>query len=215
MSVMKGDHPDRVISGTLGGMGWLRPGSFEQAAFERMGGRQRGRTPAACVHGIARLAVPEEEVTKIKAPVEISLRIKGINGRVTTADIDGSLDVSGINGGADFGSATHSVDVSGMNGSFSLGLKQLTERGARISGVNGNVQLKLMSGLNAELNARGMNGRVVSDIPDVTIDKEDTWSRYSARIGSGGPPIDISGINGNVRLTRPGSASTTSAANQK
>src|SRR5437660_1150497 len=65
---------------------------------------------------------PREDVT-IKAPVEISLRIKGINGRVTTADIDGSLDVSGINGGADFGSATHSVDVSGMNGSFSLGLK--------------------------------------------------------------------------------------------
>jgi pimeloyl-ACP methyl ester carboxylesterase len=31
------DHPDRVLSGTLGGMGWLRPGSFEQKIFESMG----------------------------------------------------------------------------------------------------------------------------------------------------------------------------------
>jgi pimeloyl-ACP methyl ester carboxylesterase len=66
------DHPDRVLSGTLGGMGWLKTGSFEQAIFERMGDRQgAARTPPACVHGIAKLAVTEDQIKQVKLPVEI------------------------------------------------------------------------------------------------------------------------------------------------
>jgi len=63
------DHPERVISGTLGGMGWLRQGSVFQAAFARLGGA--GTTPPACAHGIAKLAVTEEQVKSVKVPVEI------------------------------------------------------------------------------------------------------------------------------------------------
>jgi pimeloyl-ACP methyl ester carboxylesterase len=69
------DHPDRLLSGTLGGMGWLRPGSFEQAFFERAAGKESGketgRTPPACIHGIGRLAVGANEVKSVKVPVEI------------------------------------------------------------------------------------------------------------------------------------------------
>jgi pimeloyl-ACP methyl ester carboxylesterase len=63
------DHPQRVIDGTLGGMGWLRPGSWQQAAFERMGAA--GNTPPACVHGIAKLAVTEDQVKAIRVPIHI------------------------------------------------------------------------------------------------------------------------------------------------
>jgi pimeloyl-ACP methyl ester carboxylesterase len=65
------DHPDRVLSATLGGMGWLRDGSFEQALFGRMGRRLGRRTPPACVHGIARLAVGEAELRRVTVPVEV------------------------------------------------------------------------------------------------------------------------------------------------
>lgn len=151
---------------------------------------------------------PKEEVT-IKAPRRIALVLKGINGRVNTGEIDGSLEVKGINGRAELGSASESVDISGVNGSIAVGLRQLGERGARVSGVNGGVELKLTVGLNADLTARGMNGSVRSEISDVVVDRENSWSRYSARIGQGGPPIEISGINGSVRLTRgEGSASS-------
>jgi pimeloyl-ACP methyl ester carboxylesterase len=63
------DHPERVISGTLGGMGWLREGSVFQAAFGRMNGF--GSTPPACAKGIGKLAVTEEQVKSVKVPVEI------------------------------------------------------------------------------------------------------------------------------------------------
>jgi hypothetical protein len=144
---------------------------------------------------------PKEEVT-IKAPRQIALSVRGVNGRVNTGSIEGELEIRGVNGRVEVEQAGDSAEVSGINGSIAVGLKQLGERGAKISGVNGGIELKLSSGLNADLNARGMNGSVRSEIAGVTVEREDSRSRYSAHIGEGGPSIEIVGINGNVRLTR-------------
>src|SRR5713226_6409208 len=156
---------------------------------------------------------PKEEVT-IKAPRQITLSLRGVNGRVTTGDIDGPLEAKGINGRVQLGQATGSAEISGINGNVSVGLRQLGERGARVSGVNGNIELRLASELNADLTARGMNGRLNSEIPAITVDNDDHGSHYSAHIGSGGAPITISGINGNVRLT-PAEGATSSTSSDK
>ena len=142
-----------------------------------------------------------EEVT-IKAPRSIALTIRGVNGRVTTGDVDGAIAAKGINGEVELGAANDSAELTGINGDVSVGLNKLGNTGARVSGINGNIELRLGSGLNADLTAKGMNGNVRSDTSDVTVDKDEYGSHYSAKIGSGGSPITISGINGNVRLTR-------------
>ena len=116
----------------------------------------------------------------------------------------------GINGRVELGQATSFAEISGINGNVSVGLSQLGERGARLSGINGNIELRLTNDLNADLTAKGMNGRLSSEIPAVTVDKDDHGSHYLAHIGTGGAPITISGINGNVRLTS--AASETSSA---
>ncbi len=157
---------------------------------------------------------PNEQVT-IKAPRQIALGLKGINGRVTTGDIDGPIEAKGINGHVELGQATESAEIGGINGSVVVSLKQLGERGARINGVNGGIELRLASGLNADLTAKGMNGNVRSEIPEVTVDKEEFGHGYSAHIGSGGAPITLAGINGNVRLTRGEGPAASSAAIEK
>src|SRR6185369_10633223 len=157
---------------------------------------------------------PKEEVT-IKAPRQIALSLRGVNGRVSTGDIDGSMEVKGINGRLELGMANDSITISGVNGSIAVGLRQISDQGARISGVNGGIELRLGSDLNADLEARGMNGNVRSEISEVTVERAETWSRYSARIGKGGPSIDISGINGNIRLTRPAGSAPAAAVTEK
>jgi hypothetical protein len=157
---------------------------------------------------------PKEEVT-IKASRDIALTLKGINGHVNAGDITGALEVRGVNGRVETGTAGESAEVSGINGSISIGLKQLGEHGARFSGINGGVEIRLSVGLNADLRARGMNGRVVSEVSDVTVERENAWSNYSSQIGKGGPLIEISGINGNVRLTRGENPSAASAPGDK
>lgn len=150
---------------------------------------------------------PNEQVT-IKAPRQIALAFKGVNGHVNSGDIDGPVEVKGVNGKVDLGQTSSSAEISGVNGRISLGLKTLDDRGARVSGVNGGIELRLANGLNADLTAKGMNGNVRSEIPEVTVDKEEYGRNYSARIGTGGAPITISGINGNVRLIRGESTAT-------
>src|SRR5712691_2304421 len=156
---------------------------------------------------------PKEEVT-IKAPRKIALSLRGVNGRINTGDIDGPLEAKGINGRVELGQTSGSAEISGINGNVSVGLRQLGERGARVSGVNGNIELRLANELNADLTTKGMNGRLNSEIPAVTVDKDDHGSHYSAHIGNGGAPITISGINGNVRLT-PADGATSSASSDK
>ncbi len=57
------EHPDRVISGTLGGMGWLREGSILQRIWTHM------RSVGA--RSISELALTEDELKSIRVPVEI------------------------------------------------------------------------------------------------------------------------------------------------
>lgn len=64
-------HQDRVLSGIVGGMGWLREGSALQTFWERMPERQGGNTPAACARSLGKLALTEGELRAIKVPVEI------------------------------------------------------------------------------------------------------------------------------------------------
>ena len=157
---------------------------------------------------------PNEQVT-IKAPRQITLALKGVNGRVTSGDIDGPVEVKGVNGRIELGQTSGSAEISGVNGRISIGLKTLEGGGARFSGVNGGIELRLANGLNADLTARGMNGSVRSEIPEVRVDREEYGRNYSARIGTGGSPITISGVNGNVRLTRGEGTTAPLAASDK
>lgn len=149
-----------------------------------------------------------ENVT-IKAPRAIVLAIRGVNGSVISGDVDGAIEAKGINGKVELGAANDSAELTGINGNISVGLNKLGSVGARVSGINGNIELRLGSELNADLRANGMNGSVRSEISNVTVDKDEYGSHYSAKIGSGGSAITISGINGNVRLTRTVVASAT------
>ena len=142
-----------------------------------------------------------ERVT-LKLPRQISLLGKGVNGSFISSEIDGPVEIAGINGRVQIANATGRATFKGVNGSIVVGLKKIDVEGVTLSGINGNIELQLASDVNADLEARGMNGRVVSDLPNVSIDKGSKRGSYQARIGSGGSGITAKGINGNIRLTR-------------
>ena len=141
-----------------------------------------------------------ERVT-LKLPRQISLYAKGVNGAFVTSDIEGPVEASGINGRVQIGSAAGRATFKGINGSMVVGLKKLDADGVSLNGINGNIELQLASDVNADFDARGMNGRVTSDLPNVEIEKS-RRRNYSARIGTGGAGITAKGINGNIRFTQ-------------
>lgn len=150
-----------------------------------------------------------ERVT-LKVPRQISLYAKGVNGAFVVEDLDGAIDVGGINGKVQIANAAGSATLKGINGSVALGMSRIEGQGVEFSGINGNIELQLAADVNADFDAKGMNGRVIADIPDVSLEKGK--HSYWARIGSGGTGITAKGINGNIRLTRVAAPATPAAA---
>jgi len=65
-------HPDRVLTGTLGGMGWLKEGDFAQAAFGQIGKNDaNAKAMTICGRSLAKLALTEKDVKSIKVPAKV------------------------------------------------------------------------------------------------------------------------------------------------
>jgi alpha-beta hydrolase superfamily lysophospholipase len=64
-------HPDRILSVTLGGMGWFREGSGLQRMWEKMPAWNVASTPSALVQNIGKLALTEQQIKGIGVPVKV------------------------------------------------------------------------------------------------------------------------------------------------
>jgi pimeloyl-ACP methyl ester carboxylesterase len=65
-------HPDRALSGTLGGMGWMKKGGLAEWAFARIGKNDpNAKAHALCGRSLAKLALTEEEIKSIRVPVTV------------------------------------------------------------------------------------------------------------------------------------------------
>lgn len=142
----------------------------------------------------------------LKIPRQVDLGVGGINGRVGVGEIDGPVRLSGINGKVDVAQARGYSDISGINGRVKITISQLGERGIHVSGVNGGVELMFTEDLNADLDVTGINGSVNTEVANVTVFGKLDRQNFHAKIGSGGSPIKVTGINGHVKLARAGSA---------
>lgn len=65
-------HPDRSLSGTLGGMGWLSDGGAGQFLFAQIGKKDpKAHALTVCGRSLAKLALTEKEIKSIRVPVTV------------------------------------------------------------------------------------------------------------------------------------------------
>jgi hypothetical protein len=140
----------------------------------------------------------------LSLPRQIDLGVSGINGKVGVGEIDGPVRLSGINGRVEVAQAVGYSDIKGINGHVKVTISRLGEQGIHVSGVNGGVELFFSDDLNADLDVTGINGSVNADVANVTVFGKVDRQNFHAKIGSGGSPIKVSGVNGHVKLMRAG-----------
>lgn len=141
----------------------------------------------------------------LRLPRQVHLGVSGVNGRVGVGEIDGPVRLSGINGKVEVAQALGYSDISGINGRVKITISQLGQQGIHVSGVNGGVELLFAEDLNADLDVTGINGSVNLAVANVTVFGKIDRQNFHAKIGGGGSPIKVSGINGHVKLGRVGS----------
>jgi DUF4097 and DUF4098 domain-containing protein YvlB len=136
----------------------------------------------------------------LNLPRQVDLDVSGVNGRVKVGELDGPARVHGINGRVEVGQATGFCDVSGINGAIVMTLAQLGDRGLHMSGINGGIELRFAPDVNADLEVSSINGAVYTEMPNVTMQGKWGPNNFRAKIGGGGAPISISGVNGRIKM---------------
>jgi len=92
--------------------------------------------------------------------------------------------------------------ASTVNGSVNVTMGRADwPNGARFKTVNGGITLTLPSIFDAELRAEVLNGSITSDFP-VTVTGQVSPRRLRGRIGNGGHELDLSTVNGSIKLLK-------------
>jgi len=138
----------------------------------------------------------------LKLPRRSELTVNGASGNVRVGELDGSIRLSSVSGSVGVAQATGSAVVSGVSGSVTLHMARLGANGVRVENVSGKVALRFMDNVNADLQTRGIKGKVYVELANVSVEGEMNRSDFRAKVGTGGAPINISDVTGSVRLAR-------------
>lgn len=133
--------------------------------------------------------------------VDGQIQVSSVSGGVDIAHAMRQVEVKSVSGNVKIGQASDFLDVSGVSGELSAGVLKLGERGVQIKSISGPVELRFKDDLNAQLSTASISGQVIIDVPNVMRQNSPDSSRIRAIIGKGGPPISITGVSKNVRLT--------------
>jgi len=137
----------------------------------------------------------------LKLPRQVSVSGKSISGDFNISGVDGTVDLNAISGSVKAMHLNGGLTVSGVSGNVRVAVARINDAGLRVNGISGNVYLGLASDLNAELRVGNTTGGVSNKIQGLALVSVGP-SNYSARLGSGGPRIEVSGVTGSIVLQR-------------
>lgn len=125
------------------------------------------------------------------------------NGQVSVENASGELEAATTNGGVTVRNFEGRVRARSTNGNVRL--EGLTFKGGvEARTTNGSIRLGIKSpeSVNADLRARTTNGSITVDFPVTLQNLRQTRRLVEARIGQGGPEIDLQTTNGSITIGR-------------
>ncbi|HVP91296.1 MAG TPA: DUF4097 family beta strand repeat-containing protein [Terriglobales bacterium] len=132
-----------------------------------------------------------------------SAELETTNGSVTADGVKGSLSVTTTNGGITVRRQEGRLEAETTNGGIRL--ERLTFKdGIRAETTNGSISLAIESPgeINADLVAETTNGHVSVDFPVTLQNLRQSRHRVEAKIGRGGPEIQLTTTNGSISITK-------------
>lgn len=178
------EHQDGVTICALYPDGWFRDNSCEPGD-----------------HGRISSDDSDVEVSfRIEVPEGVELVGKTMNGAIDIGGLRSDVEVLTMNGRIAV-ETTGYASAKTMNGRIEVAMGSADWSGdMEIETMNGSIEIRLPEDANVELDASTMNGSIDSDFP-VELSG---WLRNKARgtIGNGGRSLDVSTMNGSIRIRR-------------
>jgi len=137
--------------------------------------------------------------------LEGSAMLHTSNGRVHAEDVRGSFEAETSNGGINVRltkpAAGRTIKLETSNGGIELTAEALNQNEIHATTSNGGITLHLPANVNADLTANASNSSISTDFE---VQTQGTLSKHhlEGKVGTGGPTIDLSTSNGNIRLLK-------------
>jgi hypothetical protein len=140
----------------------------------------------------------------VRIPAGLNVQLKTQNGEVQLENIKVvQVVASSTNGGITGRGLSGAIEATTVNGGIQMDLEALTGD-TRMVTVNGGITLSVAPGVNADLEATVVNGRVRVQEGLPFSGDEDSRQRVAGRIGSGGHRLVLQTTNGGVRVSARG-----------
>jgi DUF4097 and DUF4098 domain-containing protein YvlB len=150
------------------------------------------------------LTVPRQAVLESIELVNGSIDIEGVEGNVKASSVNGRLVARGLAGEA---------RLSTVNGALQAMFTRLDEtKPLTLISVNGPLTLVIPSNANASVRATTVHGGISTDFGLTVKHGEYVGHSMDGQIGTGGPKIKLSNVNGSIRVTHSQDGSAVSPA---
>jgi hypothetical protein len=137
----------------------------------------------------------------LSLPRHVDVSVQGVSGPINIGELEGALRISGNSGTINLAQSGRGSRISGNSGTTTIKLRQLDARGLEVSGNSGVIKLYVDDELNVYVKVSRNSGSVSSELPNVEFIKTGA-ADYYARIGSGGPTINVHDNSVSVLLSR-------------
>jgi len=139
---------------------------------------------------------------EIRVPRGIEVdRVELINGGIDISDLNGDVSASSVNGDVTGDRLAGEIHLSTVNGDVSL-RTVVGDDSIELSSVNGSVDISLPRNVNAKVSASTVHGDVHGQLAKGVTH---AGSSMDAVLGNGGMRIELSTVNGDIRVRRDGS----------
>jgi DUF4097 and DUF4098 domain-containing protein YvlB len=126
--------------------------------------------------------------------------IKLINGSLDVTGVTGEVRASCINGRLEAHNLSGRADLSTINGALDARFEELPSSSIELKSVNGSVELTIPSDSNAEIEASTVSGGIDNDFGLHVNHHRYVGHDLRGELGSGGPHIKLSGVNGRIEI---------------
>jgi hypothetical protein len=136
----------------------------------------------------------------VTVPPGIEVRARSVAGTMTAADVRGPLVLTTADGTIAVTNLSAGIDARTVNGDVTVDLAAVGTDPVDLRATNGSVELLLPPDANANLLLNVTNGSI--DTGDLQFERtgEQNRRRVRGRMNSGGVPIEMTAINGSVRV---------------
>jgi DUF4097 and DUF4098 domain-containing protein YvlB len=140
------------------------------------------------------LTIPRKARLDSAELVNGSLEIDGAEGDVKAACVNGQLKARGLAG---------EVKLSTVNGGVEATMTRLDDsKAVTLNSVNGEIVLIIPANAGAQIKASTVHGAITNDFGLTVNDGQYVGHDLSGQIGSGGPRIRLSNVNGPIAVKR-------------